>query len=186
MLEEQINLFFLNPHVTPGSTGNFSVLYLLRRDALTCFGINPNDGQQISFKALFPAAMVTVTGIDLLGKLFAGDDSGRTVGIRFKSFLKKYFDSVRSEDDAEIIYQFRNSLLHSFGLFSDSFRFSATHTDSPLITRGEGNNIGIGYFTLHKELERAIVKYEADLRTREDLQSKFQNMISKYGFLKIV
>ena len=68
---EQIGFFFFNPRVSIGLTGRFSILYLLRRDIRTCFGLDPNSDQPIGFRALFPAAMATMAGIDLLSKFFA-------------------------------------------------------------------------------------------------------------------
>jgi hypothetical protein len=132
--------------------------------------------------------MGILAGIDLLGKFFAGEDSIGKVGTRFFEFIKQNFDSVSSQDE-EIIYQLRNCMLHSFGLYSKSkkgeFRFSLTAANYPLVTRLGGGNYQIDIFTLYKDFERAINKYENDLRKKKDLQSKFQNMIEYYGFVKI-
>lgn len=183
---ELIDSFFLNPHINKGTTGRFSILYLMRRDALTCFGFDANSGQRIEFKALFPAAMVVLAGVDLLSKLFAGDDSNGNAGNRFKNFLKEYFVSIHSKDDAEIIYQLRNALLHSFGMYSNKFEFSLTAAGGPLIIKGGMDVIQIDYFTLYNELETAIGKYENDVRTQPNLHTNFLTMINKYGFLNIV
>ncbi len=56
-------------------------------------------------------------GIDLLGKFFVGNDDKGGVGKRFRNFLITYFSVP--QNDAETLYQLRNSLLHSFGLYSE-------------------------------------------------------------------
>ena len=183
-----IDSFFENPNKNMRLIGQFSVLYLLRRDILICFGLNPDDNKRVEYRALWPGAMGVLAGIDLLGKFFAGEDSIGKVGIRFCEFIKQNFDSVSSRDE-EIIYQLRNSMLHSFGLYSKGkggeFRFSLTAANNPLVIRLGGNNYQIDIFTLYNDFEKAINKYENDLRKKKDLQSKFQNMIEYYGFVKI-
>ncbi len=102
-----IDMFFMSPSIAPRRHGTFSQLYLLRRDISACFCAS----------ILWPGVMAICAGIDLLGKFLAGNDDGKKVGERFETFLKIYFKI--SSDDAKIIYQLRNSLLHSFGLYSE-------------------------------------------------------------------
>ena len=109
-IENDIALFFQDPTTEPGTPGKLGVLYLLRRDIRECVTIEK--------KILWPATMAILAGIDLLGKFYAGEDGGG-VGLRFRSFVDKYFQPI-SDDDAETIYQLRNALLHSFGLYSKS------------------------------------------------------------------
>ena len=98
-------LFFEDPTVNRSPPGDYGILYLLRRDITRC----------MDYSILWPAAMAIMAGIDLLAKFETGDDSlGRVAG-RFKAFIKQYF--AINTSDAETIYQLRNSLLHSFGLY---------------------------------------------------------------------
>jgi hypothetical protein len=63
-----------------------------------------------------PRRLGVCAGIDLLGKFLAGNDLEGGVRKRFTKFLTTYFGI--SQNDADTIYQLRNSLLHSFGLYS--------------------------------------------------------------------
>jgi hypothetical protein len=181
-------IFFENPYKGMRPTGQFSVLYLLRRDILICFGLNPDDNKQIEHRALWPGTMGVLAGIDLIGKFFAGEDSIGEGGHRFCKFIRENFASLSARDE-EIIYQLRNSMLHSFGLYSKAkkreFRFSLTAANNPLVTVLGGDNYHIDIFTLYYDFERAVNKYENDLRKNKDLQFKFQDMIGNYGFIKI-
>jgi hypothetical protein len=63
-----IDLFFQSPNNFDDNQDNFSTLFALRRDIYICMGINPNDNATIESRALFPAAMAIMAGIDLLAK----------------------------------------------------------------------------------------------------------------------
>lgn len=114
MPQSNFDLFFEDPKTPKIKPDDFSVLYLLRRDISQCMGINPNTGCKTDNQAIWPGVMAILSGIDLLGKFYAGSDVGQ-VGIRFKSYVEKYFNDIK-EEDKETIYQLRNALLHSFGL----------------------------------------------------------------------
>ncbi|HVN95356.1 MAG TPA: hypothetical protein VMT62_02915 [Syntrophorhabdaceae bacterium] len=188
-IDDLIASFFKDPNKNLGVTGQFSVLYLLRRDILTCFGMNPDNNEPIGFRALWPGTMGVLAGIDLLGKFFSGEDSIGNVRNRFCEFIKQNFDSV-SPPDEKIIYQLRNSMLHSFGLYSRGrkceFRFSLTHAGrNPLVTRIGGDNYHIDTLTLYMDFEKGVHNYKNHLMTRTDLQSKFRSMIDNYGFVQM-
>src|SRR5689334_11965232 len=112
-----INSFFMAPSTPPVVPGVLSQLYLLRRDISTCFSIDPDNGGQLSTQALWPGVMAICAGIDLLGKFLAGNDDIGGVGPRFRTFLTTFFGI--SQNEATTVYQLRNSLLHSFGLYSE-------------------------------------------------------------------
>ena len=95
---------------------DYGVLYLLRRDVCVCLGRDPTSGVHTSHRALLPGAMAILVGIDLLAKFYKGKQDSR-VGDRFREFVCRYFQPI-SPGDEETIYQLRNSLLHSFGLYS--------------------------------------------------------------------
>jgi hypothetical protein len=66
--------------------------------------------------------MAVLAGIDLLAKFCEGSDNSggkdkHGVGKRFKKFARKYMRLTKEE--ANLIYQLRNSLLHSFGLYTE-------------------------------------------------------------------
>lgn len=110
-LDEKINLFFEDPGTNPADNfqpganpvGN---LHLLRRDINTAYAA----------EAKWLGVMGIMAGIDLLAKLYAGTDTNG-VGTRFRNFVNQYITGNNNQQ-TEVIYQLRNSLLHSFGLYS--------------------------------------------------------------------
>lgn len=180
-VENDIDLFFQDPAIEPSSPGRFGVLYLLRRDIKQCV----TTGQ-----ILWPATMAILAGIDLLGKFYAGED-GSGVGPRFRSFVDKYFQPI-SPDDAETIYQLRNALLHSFGLYSKSrtndYYFSLILPEvGPLIQRHPQNSdvYLISIAALYDKFETAVERYRTELETDSELQSKFNTMFPYYGAIGV-
>lgn len=110
-LDEKIAVFFEDPSTDPqkifqrGQT-MFGNLYLLRRDIDTAF----------NKEAKWLGVMGIMAGFDLLAKLYAGTDQN-TVTKRFSDFINNYVTNNNAVD-TDVIYQLRNSLLHSFGLYS--------------------------------------------------------------------
>jgi hypothetical protein len=180
-IQDDIDLFFTNPSVEPKLPGVFSVLYLLRRDIKECI----NAG-----RILWPATMAILAGVDLLGKFYAGED-GHGVGARFRSFVNQYFQPISSED-AETVYQLRNALLHSFGLYSKSsggeYYFTLILQEAgPLVVehvRAKGRYL-ISIRSLYDKFETAIQGYRSDLDTNSDLQGNFGEMYNRYGTIRI-
>ncbi|MBX9685696.1 MAG: hypothetical protein K2X27_03275 [Candidatus Obscuribacterales bacterium] len=108
-LDQQLDFFFRDPASQPTfrvGDNLFSNLYLLRRDINTCY----------SGGAVWPGVMGIMAGIDLLAKFFAGTDLS-AVSERFRDFTNEYI-SNNNVIDSEVLYQLRNALLHSFGLYS--------------------------------------------------------------------
>jgi hypothetical protein len=174
-------IFFEDPHCGREPLGDFGVLYLLRCDINRCF--------EAEKKILWPGAMAILAGIDLLGKFLAGDDQG-PVGDRFRAFVIKYFAPIASAE-VEAIYQLRNSLLHSFGLYSKDrkgnvYRFQLV----PDACGSLIDQIGTGLFRvdlarLYMSFESAINRYHCDLSADPGLQSKFMAMFPMYGAIPI-
>lgn len=190
-IDEKIQFFFEHPgHYR--ETGRFSYLYLLRREISMCFGEDPNDGKKINYSAIWPGTMAILAGIDLLGKFYAGDDSGRGnpqkgVGARFKSFTEKYL--IQSKTDAETLYQLRNSLLHSFGLYSKTskgeYRFILTRGSRQFITNTNEGQYVIDVSILWNKFEEEIKSYFQELYQVHELQKKFEMMFCNYGVARI-
>lgn len=178
-IQDDIAFFFTEPEVAPEAEGDVSVLYLLRRDIKQCI-----DNETI----LFPATMAILAGIDLLGKFHSGKDTSPGVGERFKEFVKTYFQQL-TPDNAEVLYQLRNALLHSFGLYSRTlkghvYRFFLVFEaiGGTLIGRERDGNIYIiSIKTLYDRFERAIAQYHESLKTDQDLQQNFSRMFLMYG-----
>jgi hypothetical protein len=184
-IDSNIDLFFEDPESKPVIPGQFSILYLLRRDIRNCI---------INRQALWPGAMAVLAGIDLLGKFYAGDDSNGQVGKRFKDFIKKYFQPI-AQDDATTMYQLRNALLHSFGLYSEvkrkgkvyHFSLVAENETGPLVRvyPQNANYYLVDLLVLYAKFEDAVAYYLGDLRIDKDLQAHFNDMFPKYGAISI-
>jgi hypothetical protein len=179
----KIDLFFEDPAICHNPPRLYSVLYLLRRDISYCIGSDPSSG-----KALFPAAMAILAGIDLMAKFFKGSDRRGEVGQRFRDFVKKYFRPI-SSTDADTIYQLRNALLHSFGLYSKSgsrvYNFALAQVQGSLVQPLGNDKYLVDVRTLHNGFEIAIAKYQTDLMADETLQARFREMYPTYGTVYI-
>jgi len=189
MFSSEADMFFREPSDAPSIPGTFGVLYLLRRDILQCFGLNPNTGKEYQEPILWPGGMAILAGIDLLAKFFKGSDAIGEVGQRFKSFIDQYFQ-LSLEEDRETIYQLRNSLLHSFGLYSQTktqqYHFVLTaNNNKMLIQKIALDKFQIDLRSLHCAFENALIAYAMDLNKSEGLQVKFLQMFPNYGALSI-
>ena len=184
-----IRLFFEDPAIDHRLPRKFSTLYLLRRDISVCFGVDIKTGKSLKYKALWPGAMAILAGIDLLGKFYAGSDTG-SVGIRFKNYIEKYFISA-SGNDKEIIYQLRNSLLHSFGLYSRDiknnieYRFEVDEVKGSLVKHLKGDRYRIDLISLNEYFELSIDNYKNNLMANTKLQINFKNIFPNYGYVNI-
>ena len=110
-----------------------SILHLLGRDIYSCMGYTIQNGKwhKNIDPIIWPGAMAILTGIDLLGKFYAGNDDGG-VAFRFKAYCEKY---ICSQDDAQVIYKLRNSLVYSFGLSSATYLFQVSSSSKDLVTK---------------------------------------------------
>lgn len=184
-LQDDIALFLKHPNDFDGRPGVHSTLYLLRRDASLCFGYDPNNNQKIHFEALFPATMAVLAGIDLVAK-FIYRDLPSGVGKRFTDFVSKYIDNTFQEE----LYQLRNSLLHSFGLYSVArngkvYHFILARGRGKLIEQVSAKSYLVDIELLWKKFEDAINIYHQELKTSTDLQQNFSEMFPKYGLIEI-
>lgn len=182
------DIFFKAPSDPPSLSGRFGVLYLLRRDILICLGTDPDSGHRLQHSTIWPGAMAVLAGIDLLGKFHRGKDTRGKVGDRFKEFVRTYFQ-LSSVDADQVLYQLRNSLLHSFGLYSENrgqvYRFRVTATGGTLIESTENDIYLIDLRSLHSEFENAIELYKEELDATPRLQGNFADMFPKYGTIEI-
>jgi hypothetical protein len=183
------DIFFRNPRANPHVPGENGVLYLLRRDICTCLGRDPSSNfQKRSYSVLFPGGMAILAGVDLLAKFYKGDDEIGGVTQRFKDFVSKYFQ-LDSSGDEEIIYQLRNSLLHSFGLYSrkgtKTYRFNLVAIRGPLVQKTPIGTYQVDLITLNRQFEEAIQRYFADLNVESELRDKFLAMFPNYGSIYI-
>lgn len=189
---EMRDLFFQDPRVFVENQRIHSVLYLLRRDIYTCLGYNPTDNSKIEFQALFPGTMAILAGIDLLAKFYKGCDNYKESHTRFKNFINKYFGCT--EVECEIVYQLRNSLLHSFGLYSykflknkkkQEFNFFLNQDDAVFIRQEPGSNYVVSIIQLLTKFENSIELYKSELKDSIELSNNFDKILINYGFLSV-
>ena len=184
MFSSDADLFFEPPTSHRPPPNRYGLLHLLRRDVIQCLGRDPTSNSAIEFRALWPAAIGILAGIDLLAKYFAGSDKSGSVGDRYREYLNRYFQSL-GPDDAEILYQFRNALIHSFGLFSESktktYHFGMSMTGKTLITPGSNDRYMIDVFALHERFEDSVSRFQSDLDADPNLKANFATMFPKYG-----
>jgi hypothetical protein len=153
-------------------------------------GVDPNTGQPVGYRAEWPGAMAMLAGIDLLAKFFSGCDTGKA-GDRFLLFIDRFFVGV-SSGDRKVIYQLRNSLLHSFGLYSKDrkgrvYRFLLTDhgTDALIAPTPPPPDYHVDLLVLHREFGAAVEAYSAALNSDLRLQDNFNKMFGRYGCIHI-
>jgi hypothetical protein len=187
-MEEAVDLFFQHYDTPLPNSGRVGVLYLVRREIITCMGMDHTTLQPTAFQAPIAGAMCVLTGIDYMGKFYAGSDERGRVRERFTAYLQRYFELDDSED-AEVIYQLRNGLLHSFGLFSRNgnrtYRFHLVAGENPLVEQYEPDHYRVNGRLLVNKWERSITLYRGDLIHDQNLQSSFFRMMTVYGLTYI-
>lgn len=179
MFDPSADVFFKDPDLLPDDPpATHGTLYALRRDIRVC----------LAGPAKWPGAMAVLAGIDLLGKFYAGDDDIGGVAERFRSFARYNFQLNPGEE--EIIYQLRNSLLHSFGLYSQTkkatYRFGVTAAPlRPMIQETSPGVFLIDLLTLNGQFETSIQTYATKLEASAALQVKFSRMYPVYGSFSV-
>lgn len=188
MFDPKADLFFEDIKISRPPPADYGVLHLLRRDICLCFGLDPATQVQTSHPTLWPGGMAILAGIDLVAKFVEGEDTFGQAGQRFRDYITKYFQPI-SPNDTETIYQLRNALLHSFGLYSRhkerTYHFVLTANGSALVQLHAPDNYQIDLRSLHQKFETSLVKYSTDLNADGTLQSNFLKMFTNYGVIHL-
>jgi hypothetical protein len=189
-LQQDIDLFFDNPN-SEIHPKKYSPLHLLRRHIRICFSIDPNNNAQ----AIWPGAMATLAGIELLGAYCNGDEQGR--GSTFIKFCKEFLDL--SQEESEIIYTLRNAFVHTYGLVAKNdirnssnkgklFKFKVSYSDEHWLISGvtpsEKEIFSIvNLCELYKRFEIAVVKYHKKILVDDKLAENFSKTFNFLGVL---
>jgi hypothetical protein len=136
---------------------------------------------------LFATMMVTMAGLDLLAKFWAGSDEIGKVGERIKGFAERYIfanakDPKRSD---EILYQaIRNPLLHSFTLYDKKLQIWLLNRQPGfdiIENPQKAGHVLISVEGIYLAFIRGLKAYEAELVGSADLKTKFEAMYELYG-----
>lgn len=187
-MNENITFFFRNPNNFISQPQKYSTLFLLHRDVLTCFGFNPNNGERIEYEVIFPGLMTICSGFDLLSKFYSGNDNFWEAGKRFKCFIADTLNL--NQQDSELLWSFRNSMLHSFGLYGRN-----NNTEYKFVLNGNGENIinkteepnkyFLNIYKLFKGFQDSIQNYYELLKADIQLENNFNKMFENYGYVDI-
>ena len=205
-INREIEFFFQDPKIYV-KTNESSSLHLLRRDVYQCLGYVYENGKWVkkTNQVIWPGAMTILTGIDLLGKFYAGNDNSKGVGCRFTDYCKTYMlldkqngneeKCEGKEEEAQAIYQCRNAMIHSYVLFSKDKKRDITYyfqlttrEDVPLIVICPKSDKSKKYCIininiLRDRFESSIEKYKNDLLqiSQKIIRNNFDRMFKIYG-----
>ncbi len=197
---QQQAMFFRNPTDNPVIPGTFGTLYLLRRDLndMREFMRDPNKKCERVDLALWPRAMVIFAGIDLIAKFYANDDAtgGGAIGQRFRDFVARFItqDNDANSAQTQAVWQCRNSVLHSFGWYSESggvvYRFSLTRTTQNWLMQQDPNNAErwwLNLTRLEQRFDASIGEYEALINDPNEPETfpTGNQIFEKYGWMNI-
>ena len=182
-------------------------MYLLRRELIDTAGYNPDADNEDAVDAegvrnrLFASLIVMFTAIDLLAKFQFGDKNG--VGDRFTGFLTSATGAGMKQDNAELLYAVRNSLVHAFGVPDSDILARLGLRGVELHRRIEAKDglVVVQRKTWHPNVEIAVLYIDGVFRvlkasiqnyheallveTATDLRSQFEEMFDKYGTINM-
>jgi hypothetical protein len=134
--------------------------------------------------------MVTMAGVDLLAKFWAGSDAvggPGGVGDRIKGFAERYMftghpDPKRS---GEILYEaIRNPMLHSFTLYDKRYEvwlFNMQPDFDIFENPQKPGHVLISVEGIYLAFIRGLKAYQTELVRSDDLKAKFEAMYQRYG-----
>jgi hypothetical protein len=189
--QNAVELFFDNPS-SKIHPKKYSPLHLLRRQIRICFSIDPENQAQ----AIWPGAMATLAGIELLGAYCKGDKQGK--GSSFLEFCKTYLDL--SPEESEIIYMLRNAFVHTHGLVARNdinsspnkgklYKYKVSYCEEHWlitgITSAEREVFSIvNLCELYKRFENAIEKYHKKILSDEKIAENFSKTFKFLGVIE--
>jgi hypothetical protein len=121
-------------------------------------------------------AMLILSGIDMMSQYYAGDIKNKRTSKRIKAFLVQM--GKLSEQDAEMLFQYRNALFHHYGavtydsLADKKYHFITSSENKNLISKNNKNyHVSIEQLV---QLNQEIVKnYLNSLALKKNIQTNF-------------
>lgn len=205
-------LFFEDPHLAPGLAGEavanpvdpaslcrkYGILYHLRRNINVCMQVQQGEPQ-----SPWASAVLICAGIDLLAKHYAGTDEfirnrskkrepwRYAVGVRFEQFIKDYFPAP-ANTASKRIYDIRNNLLHSFGIYTAKprckYHLIVSASNPTVLQQISQTRCGVNVSGLHQAFEASILSYRAALGAagvNDKLTRRFDKMYQRYGWFLV-
>jgi len=175
-----------------------TVLYLLRRDLVDLYG-SESTSPSPNHKAPMLAVLGMMAGLDLMTKLVTG--KLHSSGKDFVSFVHS-FGSL-SLPKAQVLYQYRCALAHSYGLYSKEqfkkkgnrskiFKFGLDDSvsKSRLMIKTGRNRYQMNFWEMKRFFLKCITSLEITLRAGQhphysQLLNNFMRIMEKIGSVSI-
>jgi hypothetical protein len=192
LLQAQIREMFRDP-IHFEKLPQFSVLYLLRRDIDSAFDYDrKNPFRNPEVRALFLGISGLLTGIDLMSKFASGNLTRNHVGGRYRSYLQTYFENCDAAT-ANVLYEFRNAIIHTYGLYTDNYTFQIGFKYNPTalpsvfqyVHQVAGSEYAVYGFDLLYAFDRSLERYAVALENDSTLQHNFQRAFAVFGMTGI-
>lgn len=187
LIKEYIDTFFVPSGSRVGD--KFSALNLLIRQKEKC--LDESCGV-----AVWPGIMTIFSGIDMLG--FYYDDGCLLKSTkRFKAFYDRFFKHSKIYNESELIYQARNAMVHTFGLYAKDhngteykFMYDWQEESDYVIHQNIDLSIYIiNFYGLNKAFDKAIKNYKSFLIEELEINPEgvyirnFQNAYELFGLI---
>ncbi len=192
-----LSFFFCKPEVPPSrhrtSDGGISVLYLLRRNIISCYNTRVISEARLlkhfqghDAKRVWPGTILVFCGIDYLAKFYAGSDKEGEAGKRFKAYVKYFFRNLK-QNQIDALWQVRCSLLHSFGLYDPRLSKPVTVDEEfpPRCVSEAKMRLTLHYKSLYDEFVTSIIAYNGLFLGKPVIGKNFDAMARHYGFLRV-
>lgn len=142
---------------------------------------------------IFPLVMCVMSGIDLLGKFYAGKD-GRdrndNVETRFKFFCE--FIGVSDKNHRNTLFTLRNSIMHSYGFYDKKHLSNLPIFLSQAINKNNlveniNQKIIVNAIVLKDVFVKGVEKYRNELKNVDNkkLRENFRKMFNGYGRMTV-
>ena len=126
--------------------------------------------------------------LDLLSRFYSGQLDHQQATKRLKNYLQAYFP--HSRDFTKTLILFRNACSHSVTLYASDvsgkkeIRFKLTESGE-LLTQNGRTSVVVNTLEFGERLKRSIEKYKLDLEKNDLLQSRFEKVFKKLGYVTI-
>lgn len=126
--------------------------------------------------------------LDLLSRFYSGQLDHQQATKRLKNYLQAYFP--HSRDFTKSLILFRNACSHSVTLYASDVsgkkevRFKLVESGDFITQKGR-TSVSINTLEFGTRLKRSIEKYKLDLEKKDLLQSRFEKVFKKLGYVTI-